>query len=432
MPGTFGFQPALRYNLDMRGQSLWVQPNWVNGGAADMRALVLRARWLLRASLLLISLGLLSGCGLLPNRASQVSLDLTAFLPSEWQPVGALQEINIDDDAAVEYLMLYQYDQSNGSGPVGALILDPQAETIVAESGVQVVGRPASFPNPYAILPNYWRGSGQGFIAAPGQDSEIVAQEVTYAGAAVGDLLPRPDTLILRGGNHYLTFVWWRNVIDGYGVTQLYAPGGFEEIDWTAWQRAPGPILSIVATAPRHDRSLLCHKTRYDLADPTAQESGVYRQPIRYLPTDLGLFFCAGPPTHPFYPEGVVLAFLRYPERRQTMLAAPLQADPDAAARLINFSEVEHLVRVDEVLGYPEIAVTGQAVEPKTTVCAQVVINPTGEFAEERRWLLFTLEHEPPRLEPPTPDRLYIVSVDVIPAPATGVDLRCNQLITVP
>jgi hypothetical protein len=432
---TFGFQPALRYNLGMREQSPVRQSNRVDGttvcplrGLAGTRL----AHWSVRVAFFVISLALLSGCGLLANRSGQVALDLTAFLPSEWQPVGTLREINIDDDAAVEYLMLYRYDQVNGSGPIGALILDPQAETIVSDSGERVVGRPASFPNPYAILPNYWRGSGQGFIAAPGQENQITVQAVTYAGATIGDLLPQPDTLILRGGNQYLTFVWWRNIVDGYGVTQLYAPGGFEEVDWTAWQRAPGPILSIVATTPRYDRSLFCHKTRYTLADPTAAENDVYRQPIRYLPTDLGIFFCSGPPTHPFYPEGVVLAFLRYPERRQAMLAPSLQTDADEQGRLLERSGVEHLVRVDEVLGYPEIAVTAQAVEPKTTVCAQVVVNPAGEFLEEHRWLLFTLQHEPPHLEPPTPDRLYIASVDVIPTPATGVNLRCDQLISVP
>ena len=402
-------------------------------GAACRPAQARRGRlrvWPIAAATLL-----LAGCLNWGGRAGSVSLDLTPFLPAEWQALGALQEINIDDDEGVEYLMLFTYDQSSGGGPVGALILDPQAEAIVTETGQRVAGRPAIFPNPYPILPSYWRGAGQGFIAAPNQRDAVAVNQVAYRGAGSGSQTLKPDTLILRGGNNYLTFVWWRNVFDGYGVAQLFAPGGFEGIDWAQWQREPAPILSIVGVAPRNDRSLLCHKTRYDLADPIEPDPRAYRQPIRFGATDLGIFFCYGPSTHPFYPEGVVLAYLRHPEQRAALLLAGSgnpQADETPMAEVAG---LDALVRVDDVVGYQDIPLAvldaaASANRSRTTVCAQVVTQPGGENAPlQHRRLLFALEHRPPQLDPSTPDRLYIATVEDITAQTGGAEVTCRQLI---
>jgi hypothetical protein len=90
------------------------------------------------------------------------------------------------------------------------------------------------------------------------------------------------------------------------------------------------------------------------------------------------------------------------------------------------------LQRVDDVLGYEHIPVPAvdtalPVPQPLTTVCAQVVLDNGGQ--PERRWLLFTLEHQPPLLDPPTPNRLYIANVNAIPAPSEGPGLRCTQLI---
>jgi hypothetical protein len=380
--------------------------------------------------LLLLLVWVLSGCQALGSSPSQVTLDLTPFLPPEWTPVGALQEINIDQDATVEYLMLYTYDQSGGVGPVGAMILDPQTETIVTEGGGLARGRPTGFPNPYAVLPNYWSGAGQGFIAAPGQQDSIAVHQVAYVPITEGDQPVRPDTLILRGGNNYLTFAWWKNVIDGYGVSQIYAPGGFEGIDWTTWQDQPAPIFSITASAPLNNRSLFCRKTRYDLAEPVEIDPLAYRQAIHYLAGDLGLHFCHGSPAHPFYPEGVVLAYLTDASKRSALLVDALRNDPTAQAQFAQVINPNEIVLVDDVKGYPDIPVSDQL---QTTVCAEVVLKRIDDPTQtEKRWLLFTLQHQPPQLDPPTPDRLFIATVNAIPAPAEGVELNCSQIIDNP
>ncbi len=44
--------------------------------------------------------------------------------------------------------------------------------------------------------------------------------------------------LLIRGGDTHLTFVWWRDAMYGYGVTQLAAEGGFRGVDWEAWSRS--------------------------------------------------------------------------------------------------------------------------------------------------------------------------------------------------
>lgn len=390
-------------------------------------------------ALIALALLLLSGCARLGAQPGAVTLDVTAFLPPEWQAIGPLQSVDIDDDSAIEYLYLYTYDQAGG-GPVGALIFDPQAESIVTQSGERVAGRPASFPNPYAILPSYWEGAGQGFIAAPGQSDAVTTYQVAYASAAVGAEAPKPDTLILRGDNMYLTFVWWRNVDEGYGVSQLFAPGGFEGVDWTAWQRDPQPILSLVGSTPQYNRSLFCRKTRYDLAEAAVPDPDAYRQGVHYVATDLGLDFCYGAPAHPFYPEGVVLAYLLEPEQRNSLLTPELQADPERAAELEQISSLDRLVRVNEVVAYATVPVPnidGTAAEPLTTVCAQTAVSTEQASSPEAdqlatRWLLFTLYHQPPLLEPATPDRLAIANVNVIPAPAPGVALKCEQIISNP
>lgn len=385
----------------------------------------------------LLLAALLSGCLRASARSSQVTLDLAPFLPPEWTPLGDLQPIDIDQDDTLEYLMLYTYDQSSEAGPVGALILDPQAETIVTESGDRALSRPASFPNPYALLPSYWQGAGQGFIADPNQADAITTHQVVYVSVMEGGQPAKPDTLILRGGNTYLTFVWWKNVVDGYGVTQLYASGGFEGVNWDTWAKAPQPLYSITASAPLHDRNLFCRKTRYDLTEPGIINPLAYRQAIEYSATDLGLYFCFGIPAHPFYPEGVVLAYLTDPSRRQELVVDTLRNNPNAQAEWAQGFNPNNVVRVDDVLGYPDIPVVRSGLtEPptslNTTVCAEVIVTRSGDTPQsEKRWLLFTLQHQPPHLDPPTPDRLLIVNVEPILASTAEDGVNCRKILEI-
>jgi hypothetical protein len=378
---------------------------------------------------------LLGGCLPLWSRPAELTVDLTDFLPPDWQPVGPLQPINIDDDEAVEYLMLYTYDHSNGAGPVGAIILDPQSEVVVTDDNERLAIRPSSFLNPYPILPNYWTGSGQGFIAAPEQRDAVVVTQLAYAGAGFDVTAAKPDLLILRGGDTYLTFVWWKGVDDGYGVEQLYAPGGFVDVDWTAWQRAPTPLHSIVSSRPLNDRNLFCRQIRYDLAETESIDPTVIRQATRYTETDLGLHFCYGPPAHPFYPEGVVLAYLLHPGHRLPLSTPALREDPARQAAIGQLIGLDILDRVEEVRSYatvPTRRVEGSAPTPERImpVCAHIVVKPEGEDGpRQARWLLFELDHQPPLAEPSTPHRLFVRNVLSIPASPELVGLSCQQIL---
>jgi hypothetical protein len=371
---------------------------------------------------------LLSGC-LSLGGTERVALNLTDFLPAEWQPVGELRTVDIDSDATTEYLLFYTYDQVNGSGPTGALILDPQTETVVDAQGQLARDRPTIFPNPYALLPSYWQGAGQGFIAAPGQQEAVSVYQVAYQTTGLLGQVAKPDTLIVRGGNTYLTFAWWQNVIDGYGVTQLYAPGGFEGLDWEVWARSPTPITSIIGSTPLNNRSLFCRKTRYDRAAPTPPPANIYRPSLVFVPTDLGLFFCAGSPAHPFYPEGVVLAYLRHAERRTALLA-----EPTAQSTIDGSLNLSALLLVDEAVGYRTVAdtltaATARGDQVKTSVCANLLYQEGNQAVVTRQIFLFVLEHHPPRLDPPTPARLLIATVNPLPAPSGQIAVQCHDFI---
>ena len=258
--------------------------------------------------------------------------------------------------------------------------------------------------------------------------------------------------------NNYLTFVWWQNPDVGYGITQLYAPGGFESapqqpFNWAGWEDAPQPIKEIIAVQPLHDRNLLCRRIRHQLVAPSAAELAQADQPINvitYLAQDLGLQFCNGIPAAPFYPEGVLLAYLLTGRSDLLDLAGPAAQTPEAFAQLI---DRDALIRVEDLAAYrtltpnPTLGGAGRI----TTACAEITMRiangeslvsretitnslpasadtSTGASSPvERRWLLFTLRHQPPQLNPPTADQLLITNVNALAAPQDGVALNCHQ-----
>jgi hypothetical protein len=361
-----------------------------------------------------------------------VTLDLATFLPQGWKPLGELQPININGDNTTEYLLTFTYDPVANStdGPIGALIYNPETEAVVADPNTVALVRPAGFLNLHAILPSYWDGKGQGFVGAPGQT--VTAYQVAYRQPLTDTQTVLPDTLVLLGGNSYLTFVWWKNPVDGYGVSQLYAPGGFEGVDWVAWQKKPTALTSLVGRVPLNNRSLFCRKTRYDLlttpADPNPPADNL--PGIGFQPTDLGLAFCFGIPEHPFYSEGVVLAYLLDASRRTTWLDPALQETPAAFAPLADLLANNQVVRVDDVQSYPTMGPKKLESSPEplyTTVCAAVQVSTDQEKAQtEQRLFLFRLEHTPPALNPARPDRLFIHNIQALDAPA-GVQQRCQD-----
>lgn len=392
------------------------------------------------------------------------ALPLADSLPVAWTALRDVEAVNIDSDPLTEYLLFFTYNNTTSPGPVGAVIYDSQANYTPDLAG-NSSDQPSSALVPYALLPSYRLGAGQGFVAEPGQ-REVVTffpinfrTRTTTATDSESGEIAQADALAIRGGNNYLTFVWWQNPDRGYGITQLYAPGGFESapqqaFNWAAWEDAPQPIKEITAVQPLHDRNLLCRRIRHQLVAPSAAELAQADQPITaitYLAQDLGLQFCNGIPAAPFYPEGVVLAYLLTGRSDLLDLAGPNAQTPETFAQSI---DREALVRVEDLAAYrtltpnPTLGGAGRI----TTACAEITLRiPNGGEAlvsretitsalpasadvstgasspVERRWLLFTLRHQPPQLNPPTPDQLLIVNVNALAAPQGGVVLNCHQ-----
>lgn len=414
----------------------------------------------------LLLLLLTSGC--LRQRAAATvapALPLTNSLPAAWTPLRDVQAVNIDGDALTEYLLFFTYNNTSTPGPVGAVIYDSQADYTPNLAGDRR-DQPSSALIPYALLPSYRPSAGQGFVAEPSQRDAVTFYPINFRSrSATASTTPTADSattavapadaLVIRGGNTYLTFVWWQDQADGYGITQLYAAGGFERapqqaFNWEAWQEAPQPIPEIIAVQPLHDRNLLCRRILHRLVAPNSAELPPAGSPIGaliYQAEDLGLQFCNGAPAAPFYPEGVVLAYLLTGREELRDLAAPNDQTPERFDQLL---QRDLLVRVEDLAAYKALAANrtvGDQVRT-TTVCAEITVQVPVTTAPavsretitatlplvngsaplvERRWLLFTLRHQPPTLNPPTPDQLLIVNVNALAAPPAGVALDCHQ-----
>jgi len=406
--------------------------------------------------LILFGVLLLSACRATVAETDAVALPLADALPASWEALRDVAEVNIDGDEVAEYLLLFTYDASGTSttrsffssssqsiGPIGAVIYDAQVVTGTTPAESVSADKPANAFVPYAILPSYRRDAGQGFIATPGQRANVQAYPVSYRGLTQLEAVTA-DALIFVAGDAdsetYLTFTWWQNRADGYGVTQLYAPGGFETapfqaFGWAQWRQSPTAIRQIIAVHPLHDRNLLCRRFQYEWdaeayngnADPT--QAG----PIRYRKTDLGLQFCYPTPAHPFYPEGVVLAYLLGGNADLLDPARVASAVPDdQMAWLQPIVQEKGVVRVDDLASYATLTTTQEApAQPGTPgtigVCALIEVQVAG--ATQQVALYFTLRHEEPQFQMHTPDQLFIANVEAIPAPDSGVVVNCQAAL---
>jgi hypothetical protein len=408
----------------------------------------------------LLGLLLLSGCLRRQEETVTAALPLDENLPTAWSPLGDVQPVNIDGDAPTEYLLFFTY--GGESGPVGAVIYNTETITGTA-TGDDAGSRLSTSFQPYSILPSYRPGTGQGFIAAFSQRTALQVRAVSRQNpteATAEQSTPTYGPLAILGGATYLTWVWWQPGPKSYGVTQLYAADHFEAAlyqpyNWESWLAAPTLIQDLTAVYPLHERSQLCRRKRYLLTTPA--DTPDFTTPlagIAYREYDLGLNFCNGIPTAPFYPEAVVLAYLLNGD--SSLWDAEL---PESRINeLTDLVDQNMILRVDDLAGYTTIPGTEQGSTARpvlTTACAQVVLPaasadpaaPTvalpdllpadGDTANgeatarySRRRLLFTLRHQPPQRELGTTDQLYLTNVEVLPAPAEGSGVDCRERLT--
>lgn len=466
-------------------------------------------------STLIIASLLVAGCGLDNFFASEpevpLELDYNRVLPEGWRPIEQWHEVNIDGDADTEYLLLFTYD----SGQVGAVIYDQQVSTDLVgstlpdpvageEGGPRLPLQAFGYYRPYLLLPSNWDFTyggavSHGFIAHPQDAGNVVVSTAVrgqnnFASMLGMDDVPEDEVihpaaeLVIQGGTTHLTFVWWKNRQEGYGVTQLYAPGGFRGINWADWRATPQPIDRISGLFPLADyraRSLLCRETEYrrvgigiengaatgavdgesenlvspidslepsptleaeDRGDgaagaadapPVLPENGVdadtesadesQTPSIAFASQDLGVRFCTPSlPPHPFYPEGVTMAYLVH-----AMESDGNAAQDPARERLVTAGVGTGLLdetlnvqtlgaeRVNDIQSFATVPVSSEAVHngvfvPTTSVCVELA---QLENPNQRRWLLFTLRYHAPDMEARTPDRWTISGISEQPPP---------------
>lgn len=409
---------------------------------------------------------LFSGCQLPGPSAEQQGPELLNTLPNEWTPLSfegngfmpqstMWQTVNIDDDEILEYLLFFRYDNSQ----VGAVIYDQQVTPPGSPNpaALPAISQSTGLYVPYRIAPGYWPGAGYiGYIAPPNTAPRQIrfdelsrgpVEDATESAAAPG------KELVIRVGT-VMTVAWWRGVDSGYGITQVAADGGL--VNYIHLNDDPTQVITTV-TGLRPlgavlARSYLCRETLYrrrELAVPYPEIDVTDTQAVQYEQEDRGLAFCASPPSYPFYPEGVVLGYLR-PEDRQD----PGKTEADLAAyrnafyasnvteeqraaflELIDLGPgegIDPMIVQDIVppvtvnvttalLGGAAPATTAEPPEdtppaerePAARVCAQIA-TPSGEMG---RRLIFELDHVPPAIgstgaaTTTTPDRLKIANI---------------------
>ncbi len=398
-----------------------------------------------RAFCLLCLVMALSACAP-PETNQELNIDLGTILPEEWQAVSSWESVNIDADTEQEYLLFYRYDASTTAdgeginGPIGAVIYDSQTPTGMPEDSDENTRPPAPWLQPYALLPNYWLGAGYGFVAPPRQagrpewtvvqrvqDSEIenqyfavLAQQTSASSSDQADAqtpvvppsdLPPHDELIVYGGSSpiggptYISIFWWSTIREGYGSTQISAPGGLHIEKWDG-AADKSPIRTVRARYPQYDRSLLCKESRFQRRlDPDFTSQGAYRAAIYYEEGARKLIFCYGIPQAPFYPEAVVLAYLLQPDRNANLLIE--EARHSIPRTLGNFAWVDalqYMATIDTFVGQTDTSRT-----IITTVWATLVYPSDGE--RESRLYAFTLKHIPSDLSRRTTDQWRIIGI---------------------
>lgn len=399
------------------------------------------------------SIGMLLGLALLLGACSRptepdLPINLGLILPKEWQPLGdRWQDVNIDADPEQEHILFYHYNASNNGdvstpGPIGGVIYDPQAPGSAPDATTEGTSPPAPWLKPYPLMPSYWWGAGYGFIAPPPQTEapeflpvKRVRQEevenryfealAAQKGVSVDEVrpaqLPETDELIVFGGQSpmggptHISIFWWSNAREGYGSTQVSAPGGLTRLEWDGDERR-SPIRRMRARYPQNDRSLLCRESTFErFLDPDFTGADAYRPAVYYVEGPQSLRFCYGIPKQPFYPEGVVLAYLLDQTGHRHLVDA--DAHSRIASLLGEYSRVDSLQYFSTVDVLASSAAARALANPvKTQVWATLLYvseDPeTGARREQSRLYQFTLQHFPATTSERTTDQWLIIDAE--------------------
>lgn len=400
---------------------------------------------------------MLGGCRSIMRTEIPLQVDLQNVIPPYWTPTEALRPLSIDGDADEEYILFYRYDNGTGEnlGPIGAAIYDLQIDSGAVlgpedEELVPVPNQPSGFFLPYRILPNYWPTTGNQFYVVPGAEFLPVAYYIAEpedADKITITPIQRDPTvtsdnqytlyneMIIRGGDRHITSVWWENAFDGYGVAHLYAPGGFRNFEWEGTRDA-SPIKSVDGAFPMHDRSRLCRNyiyTRLDDEINVAKAKETSEKSIYYSAAELGIDFCDGTPTHPFYPEGVVLAYLLDADGRANVIDQSSDKTPTQLKQITSIKSGERIqnIRTQSVVPHPPREEGEVLYDLKPRVCVEIF-----DSANKPRYLLFTLKYNPPSLGASgavgdiRTDQLFIV--DVVKPDLDGVEACWNYVVENP
>lgn len=374
------------------------------------------------------------------NNADTAGPQVLSTLPQGWTPMttersGLLNrggatlwtQINIDNDLPIEYLLYFTYD----NGQVGAIIYDQQAGATGTNSPTPIPApnQPAGQYVSYQVEPSFWKRSDApdtvGFIAPPNttvgalrieQVQRYPAGDPGQAGPAnpdPGEDVPSTNELIIYGGTTVISVLWWRNTFNGYGIAQMQATGGLLPPAQPAGD-VLRPLDQVVGETPLSGllaRSVLCSETRFtrtNTGEPPDIVQPVYQSAVRYVESSGGIVFCDGAPAYPYYPEGVVLAYLRPAPAGATTAVAP-----SPTLLWSGLGEAQAAVLADTVdlngpsiAGSPPLIVRDLKARPSipqpedfrstgggtvtTNVCAEVVT----EDGSTMRRLLFDLVYE--------------------------------------
>ena len=376
---------------------------------------------------------LLAGCS--RGGQTELNIDLSVILPAEWVAVENWTTISIDADSENEYLLFYTYDASETAdgnptrGPIGAVIYDSQTPASVPPSAADA-GPPAPWLQPYALMPSYWRGAGDGFVAPPLAErpnafpvKRVLPEEIVNTYSEIGaspqnsEAIATPtapsdnDELVVFGGSSviggvtHISVFWWINSQEGYGSTQIAAPGGLKVTKWDGGEER-SPIREVRAYYPEDNRSQLCREiiwSRY--LDPEYTSTRSFRPAVHYYPRPHRLIFCYGIPATPFYPEGVVLAWLLDPNG-QAALVVDAARHTDLTLALGAYQSVSAIQYHQTVDANGPVRAAGTP--PLQTKVWASLVYPT-EAGDETRRYEFTLEHLPTNNSERTTDQWRIV-----------------------